>query len=71
MRVVRIPQSIERNIDVQLQFRIGFQASFGDLADPSRLQSIRRKIDVPHSVILNEQIDNVFQIARAMSVRRR
>jgi len=60
--VMRIPQAIERNVNVQLKFRIGFQAPFGNLTDSRRLQSIRRKVDVPHSIILHEQIDDGFQL---------
>ena len=60
--IVGIPQTVERDIDVQLEFRIGLETSFGNLEDPCRLQSIRRKVDVPHSVIFNEQIDDVFQL---------
>ena len=60
--IVRIPQSVEGNIDVQFEFGIGFKASFSDLEDPCRLQSIRRKVDMADSVIFNEQIDDFFQI---------
>ena len=60
--IVGIPQAVEGDIDVQLKFRIRFQASFGNLKDPCRLQSICRKIDVPHAVVFNEQIDDFFQL---------
>ncbi len=59
--IMGIPQSVERDVDVQFEFWIGFQTPFGNLEDPRRLQSIRRKIDVPHAVIFHEQIDDVFQ----------
>jgi hypothetical protein len=59
--IVRIPKSVERDVDIELKFRIGFQTPFGNLENPCRLQSVRRKVDVPHSVIFHEQIDDFFQ----------
>ena len=60
--IVRIPQAVEGNIDIQFEFRIRFQAPFGNLKNPYRLQAIRRKVDMPHAVIFNEQIDDFFQL---------
>ena len=61
--VVIVLQSIQRDVDVQFEIRITFQAMLGDFVDPPRLQSVCRKVDMPDAVLRNEKIDNVFQVA--------
>jgi len=61
--VVGVPDSIERDVDVQFQSWIVLEATLGDFVNPPRLESVCRKIDVPNPVLRNEKIDNILQIA--------
>ncbi len=61
--VVGVPQSIQRDVDVQFEFRIAFQAMLGDFVDPPRLQPVCRKVDMADAVLRHEKIDDIFQVA--------
>ena len=61
--VVIVLQSIQRDVDVQFEIRIAFQAMLGDFVDAPRLQSVCRKVDMADAVLRHEKIDNIFQVA--------
>jgi hypothetical protein len=59
--IVRVPQPVERNIDVQLEFGLASRHRSAIWRSvPASVHS--SKVDMPHTVILNEQIDDFFQL---------
>src|SRR5678816_1238893 len=61
-RIVVVLQAIQRDVDVQFKFRIAFQAMLGNLINAAGLEPVGRQVDIPHTILRDEEVDDVFEV---------